>query len=185
MSFGKRALSSSLAAGAVEILGSPEPADKVALSRALARAWREGRLAVGRAVAPARPARPLRPQLLPPRDMPKRRTFGSPAGRIALLHALAHIELNAIDLAWDIVARFSGADLPRAFYFDWVHLARITEYQTTLHHLHQCIESMIHACRDAQFRGLSRDVSVQRVKSDVSRVVLLRGCRRTEIDRGD
>jgi uncharacterized ferritin-like protein (DUF455 family) len=123
MSFGKRALSSSLAAGAVEILGSPEPADKVALSRALARAWREGRLAVGRAVAPARPARPLRPQLLPPRDMPKRRNFGSPAGRIALLHALAHIELNAIDLAWDIVARFSGADLPRAFYFDWVEVA--------------------------------------------------------------
>jgi len=123
MSFGKRALSSSLAAGAVEILGSPEPADKVALSRALARAWREGRLAVGRAVAPARPARPLRPQLLPPRDMPKRRTFGSPAGRIALLHALAHIELNAIDLAWDIVARFCGEALPRGFFDDWVGVA--------------------------------------------------------------
>jgi uncharacterized ferritin-like protein (DUF455 family) len=55
--------------------------------------------------------------------MPKRRAFGSQAGRIALLHALAHIELNAIDLGWDIVARFSDADLPRAFFDDWVGVA--------------------------------------------------------------
>jgi uncharacterized ferritin-like protein (DUF455 family) len=55
--------------------------------------------------------------------MPKRRAFGSTAGRIALLHALAHIELNAIDLAWDLVARFSGEPLPRAFFDDWVGVA--------------------------------------------------------------
>jgi len=55
--------------------------------------------------------------------MPKRRNFGSSAGRLALLHALAHIELNAIDLAWDITARFAGADLPRKFYDDWVGVA--------------------------------------------------------------
>jgi uncharacterized ferritin-like protein (DUF455 family) len=55
--------------------------------------------------------------------MPKRRNFGSPAGRLALLHALAHIELNAIDLAWDIVARFAGAELPREFSDDWVGVA--------------------------------------------------------------
>lgn len=53
--------------------------------------------------------------------MPKRRPAG--AGRTALLHALAHIELNAIDLAWDIIARFTGEDLPRAFYDDWVAVA--------------------------------------------------------------
>jgi uncharacterized ferritin-like protein (DUF455 family) len=78
---------------------------------------------VGVGTAPARPARPQRPLLLPPRDMPKRRNFGSAHGRIALLHALAHIELNAIDLSWDIVARFSGAGLPRAFYDDWAGVA--------------------------------------------------------------
>ena len=78
---------------------------------------------MGVAAAPPRPARPDRPVLLLPRDMPRRRNFGSPAGRIALLHALAHIELNAIDLAWDIVARFSGAGLPQAFYDDWVGVA--------------------------------------------------------------
>ncbi len=55
--------------------------------------------------------------------MPKRRAGGSHAGRIALLHALAHIELNAIDLAWDIVARFANEDLPRGFYDDWVTVA--------------------------------------------------------------
>jgi uncharacterized ferritin-like protein (DUF455 family) len=55
--------------------------------------------------------------------VPKRRNFGSPAGRLALLHALAHIELNAIDLAWDIVARFAGGDLPREFFDDWVGVA--------------------------------------------------------------
>jgi uncharacterized ferritin-like protein (DUF455 family) len=55
--------------------------------------------------------------------MPKRRAFGSSAGRIALVHALAHIELNAIDLGWDLVARFSGEELPRAFFDDWVGVA--------------------------------------------------------------
>ena len=70
----------------------------------------------------------LVPVCCSPRDMPKRRNFGSPAGRIALVHALAHIELNAIDLAWDLiarfgVARFGDAGLPRAFFDDWVAVA--------------------------------------------------------------
>src|SRR4051812_1768593 len=92
-----------LAEGAVAILTAADPAAKVALSRVVAHAWNGGDLRAGRADPPQRPARPHHPPLLPPRDMPKRRNFGSPAGRIALLHALAHIELNAIDLAWDLV----------------------------------------------------------------------------------
>ena len=65
-------------------------------------------MAVGRRVPPARPARPARPALLPPRDMRSGGAISARSpGRIALLHALAHIELNAIDLAWDIVARFA------------------------------------------------------------------------------
>ncbi|HJU15904.1 MAG TPA: ferritin-like domain-containing protein, partial [Stellaceae bacterium] len=70
-----------------------------------------------------RPARPARPLLRPPREMPKRRAFGSLRGRVALLHALAHIELNAIDLAWDLLARFSEPGLPRAFCDDWTGVA--------------------------------------------------------------
>ncbi len=80
-------------------------------------------MTVGHAVPPPHPARPQHPVLRPPKEMPKRRAFGSQAGRIALLHALAHIELNAVDLGWDIVARFSGEDLPRAFFDDWVGVA--------------------------------------------------------------
>ena len=52
--------------------------------------------------------------------MPRRKAGGSPEKRIALLHALAHIEFNAIDLAWDMVARFGSAELPSAFLDDWV-----------------------------------------------------------------
>ncbi|MGC2411327.1 MAG: ferritin-like domain-containing protein, partial [Stellaceae bacterium] len=61
--------------------------------------------------------------LRPPREMPRRRNFGSPAGRVALLHALAHIELNAIDLAWDLVARFAYSGLPCDFFEDWLGVA--------------------------------------------------------------
>jgi uncharacterized ferritin-like protein (DUF455 family) len=107
----------------VAILATADPATKAAASRALAAAWREGVMALGDAAAPPRPARPARPLLRPPKEMAKRRAFGSPAGRIALLHALAHIELNAIDLAWDLVARFTGEGLPRAFFDDWVEVA--------------------------------------------------------------
>ena len=54
--------------------------------------------------------------------MPKRGKAGSETSRIALLHALAHIELNAIDLACDIIARFAGLELPGNFYDDWVRV---------------------------------------------------------------
>ncbi len=56
---------------------------------------------------PLRPARPSRPILARPADVPRRR-LGSIEGRIALLHAIAHIEFNAIDLAFDMAARFAG-----------------------------------------------------------------------------
>ncbi len=93
-------------------------------SRALAGLWSARAIPRGvaaAAAAPARPARPARPVLLLPRDMPRRRASGGSKSR-ALLHALAHIELNAIDLAWDLVARF-GAQLPDAALDDWVGVA--------------------------------------------------------------
>src|SRR5260370_32797144 len=64
-----------LAEGAVAVLAAADPAQKVALSRVLARRWRQGDMAIGRAPPPGRPARPERPALLPPRDMPERRNF--------------------------------------------------------------------------------------------------------------
>lgn len=77
-------------------------------------------------VCPSRPARPARPELVPPRAAPRRR-LGSPAGRAALLHAIAHIEFNAIDLAFDMALRFArqidreGLDW-RAFVLDWAEV---------------------------------------------------------------
>jgi len=113
---------SSLIEGAVGILRCADPAGKIALSHSVAEAWRSGTLAVGdRITPPARPARPARPALLLPRDMPRRRKAGAEGSRIALLHALAHIELNAIDLAWDLIARFESPGT--GFYDDWVRVA--------------------------------------------------------------
>ncbi|HET6156841.1 MAG TPA: ferritin-like domain-containing protein [Dongiaceae bacterium] len=110
-----------LAQGACGILSSADPAEKVSRALALTHAWRQERATFELpALPPMRPARPARPHLLPPRAMPKRKAGGSVEKRIALLHALAHIELNAIDLAWDIIARFGTAELPRQFFDDWV-----------------------------------------------------------------
>lgn len=114
----------SLRAAACAVLNAADPADKVALTRRAAGDWFAGRIAaLGDQRPPDRPARPDRPTLAPPKDMAKRGRGGSAANRAALLHALAHIELNAIDLAWDAVARDWGHDLPRGFFDDWVRVA--------------------------------------------------------------
>ena len=96
-----------------------------------------------------RPNRPSRPELLDPNKMPRRRNAGSLKSKIALLHAIAHIELNAIDLAWDMLARFAPLynndakdefSLPFEFYTDWLsvagdeakHFLLINDYLKTL-----------------------------------------------------
>lgn len=102
------------------VLLAAEPRAKVKAAREAARDWRGGRLAHEFDVAmPDRPARPPRPELLPPSRMPKRGKAGSERGRIAMLHALAHIEYAAIDLAFDMAGRF-GAAFPRGFVGDWL-----------------------------------------------------------------
>lgn len=115
---------SDLGQAAVAVLTTAAPLEKVRLTRDCAALWRDGLLSPTVATAPPdRPARPERPELKLPRDMPKRGRGGSAQNRIALLHALAHIELNAIDLAWDLVCRFAGAGLPKGFTDDWVQVA--------------------------------------------------------------
>ena len=105
------------------VLLTPDPQDKRRAARSLARAWRRGALDHRCDVAmPDRPAWPARPELLAPGQMPRRRKGGSERGRIAMLHALAHIEFVAIDLAVDLVGRFGGA-FPRAFVDDWIGVA--------------------------------------------------------------
>ncbi len=109
----------SVADAARAVLLAAEPREKVRAARRAARAWRAGRLAFRfDHPMPDRPQRPARPELLPPGRMPKRGKGGSERGRIALLHALAHIEFGAIDLAFDAAGRF-GADFPPDFVTDW------------------------------------------------------------------
>ena len=116
-----------LADAARLVLNEALPLGKVARVGTMVRGWRDETIAtIGAAGAPDRPARPDRPELRRPGDMPKRRASGSLPNRIALLHALAHIELNAIDLACDMLARFAGDGterLPREFADDWLIVA--------------------------------------------------------------
>ena len=100
-----------------------DPRAKAMATRAVARDWRLGRLAEVFDVAmPDRPARPEAPELLPPNRMPKRGRGGSERSRIALWHALAHIEFSAIDLALDIAGRF-GAEMGPGFVSDFLWVA--------------------------------------------------------------
>ncbi|MCJ9428960.1 ferritin-like domain-containing protein [Kordiimonas marina] len=111
-----------LGEAAVAVLNTEKPRTKAEVARAVAAAWRARELDFSfDTPVPDRPARPDRPILLAPGDMPKRRKAGNENNRRALLHAVAHIELNAIDLAFDIVARF-GAEMPRGFSDDWVQV---------------------------------------------------------------
>ena len=108
-----------VAAACRAVLLAAAPREKVRAARAAARAWRRSELVhLFDLPMPERPARPPEPALLPPNRMPKRGRAGSARGRIAMLHALAHIEYGAIDLAFDLAGRF-GAGLPRAFIDDW------------------------------------------------------------------
>lgn len=108
---------------AARCLAEPDPERKQALTAETARAWRAGRLvpdAQDAGTVLDDPGRPEHPELVAPRRLARRR-LTSTTGRAALIHAVAHIEFNAINLAWDAVQRFRG--LPAAFYDDWIRVA--------------------------------------------------------------
>ena len=100
-----------------------DPKEKAMAARRVARDWAAGTLAFAfDAPMPDVPARPDKPDLLQPNQMPKRGRGGSERGRVALLHALCHIEFVAIDLALDAAGRF-GSERGRAFVSDWLSVA--------------------------------------------------------------
>ncbi len=106
--------------------------EKLRLTEQTAQAWRDGLLSLQPQSEPepiSEPGRPAKPALIPPSDVPKRR-FGSRTGIIALIHAITHIEFNAINLAWDAVYRFRH--LPQQFYHDWVQVAAEEAYHFQL-----------------------------------------------------
>ena len=112
----------SLRHSALHILCEADPATKARLTRALHD--RADTLSIDPAEQLAEPAglpgRPALPRLVPAKDVPARSPF-TLCGRVALLHAIAHIEFNAINLALDAAWRFAG--MPEAFYRDWLRVA--------------------------------------------------------------
>lgn len=114
----------SLFAVAQACIAATETQRKVDLTRRGAAAWMAGELILEDCIAPAPitdPGRPLRPLLVAAQDL-HRRSPHTIQGRAALVHAIAHIEFNAINLAWDAIYRFR--DLPRAYYEDWLRIAQ-------------------------------------------------------------
>ncbi|HEU4460249.1 MAG TPA: ferritin-like domain-containing protein [Methylibium sp.] len=131
--------------GALACLEIAEPEAKLAAVQALAHAarYRKAPLPIDPAVRlePARalPGRPAKPELVPVRSLAQRSVHTRP-GRAALLHAIAHIEFNAINLALDAIWRFAG--MPPAYYKGWLlvadeeaqHFALLVEHLRTLGH---------------------------------------------------
>mgnify|MGYP003339805211 FL=1 len=109
---------------AMVLLCSPVPVAKAEGTMALRESWGQQSVTLDtrQVLSPscAVPGRPARPLLVPPREV-GRRAMNTIEGRAALIHALAHIEFNAINLALDAIWRF--ADMPEAFYADWLQVA--------------------------------------------------------------
>ncbi len=157
----------SLFAAAQACLRSAVPTEKVAQSIAAAQAFKRGALSAAEdAPLPESinaPGRPERPNLVAPRNV-AHRGLGSIEGRAAFVHAIAHIEFNAINLAWDAVYRFRR--MPHAYYEDWVgvaadearHFAMLRERLQQLGHdygdfdahngLWEMAEKTAHSCRE-------------------------------------
>lgn len=110
--------------------------EKSEATRETAQCWRAGQLSLGGSLGSnsspepiVTPGRPDRPQLVAPRAL-HRRSLATPEGHAALIHSIAHIEFNAINLAWDAVYRFRG--MPEQYYDDWVRVADEEAYHFQL-----------------------------------------------------
>ena len=114
-----------LRAVALQCLTEADPAAKVAAVAAMAAESASGAVTADASAAPQSPApipgRPARPELVPPRQV-GHRSMATVEGRAMLIHALAHIEFNALNLALDALWRF--ADLPADYYVDWLRVAQ-------------------------------------------------------------
>jgi uncharacterized ferritin-like protein (DUF455 family) len=114
---------SNLYAAARACIDCPHPDEKLKLTGRCVRMWQQGELSLDDDQLPlsiTEPGHPEKPVLVLPRYLARRKP-GTEAGRAALIHAITHIEFNAINLAWDAVYRFR--DMPHDYYADWVKVA--------------------------------------------------------------
>lgn len=115
----------SLRDGAARAIRAADLDVKTLLAQEVAQRWGARNLSLRSPLdtaLPDRPGRPEKPALIAPRQVPKR-ALTTEKGRIALLHAIAHIELNAVDLALDIVGRFATEPVPNSFFDGWMRVA--------------------------------------------------------------
>lgn len=122
---GRTSRLTSLRGGATEAILASDLDLKTRLAQETANRWFARTLSLRSPLdppLPERPGRPEKPVLVPPKHMEKR-SLHTLKGRIALLHAIAHIELNAVDLALDIVARFTSEPIPHSFFDGWMQVA--------------------------------------------------------------
>ena len=149
-----------------------EPKAKVALTRETFDALRDGRLSLrDDGVLPApigTPGRPAKPRLVMPRDVPQR-GLGSEEGRAALVHAVAHIEFNAIHLAWDAVYRFRG--MPDDYYRDWASVAHDEARHFTM--LSARLAQLDHAYGDFDAHNGLWEMAVKTAHSCMARMALV------------
>ncbi len=122
---------------AFDCLAQTNSVVKVETVRQLAKDWLAGEvlLDINKLISESSPipGRPEKPQLIAPRLL-KHRAMNTLEGRVALIHALAHIEFNAINLALDVIWRF--AEMPTQFYADWLKVADEEAYHFSLLNAH-------------------------------------------------
>lgn len=161
-----------LRAAALQLLCETDPQRKAECTRALHAQWLAGAIDVDAAVplhaAHGIPGRPAKPELVPPR-LVERRAMNSVEGRAALIHALAHIEFNAINLALDALWRFAG--MPRDYYGDWLQVASEEALHFTLLDGH--LRGLGHAYGDFSAHNSLWEMAEKTAADPVARMALV------------
>ena len=161
-----------LHAAAKACLDCTDIQEKLRLTHATWAAVAAGTLTVDPAAPPPEPigdpGRPTRPRLVHPRELAQR-GLGTREGRVALVHAVAHIEFNAIHLAWDAVYRFRG--MPADFYRDWASVAHDEARHYAL--LSTRLAELGHAYGDLDAHNGLWDMAEKTAHSDTARMALV------------
>lgn len=156
---------------AASCLIASEIEEKLLLTQQATQAWRNKLLSLD-SHEPIRqinqPGQPAKLELVKPSDVPQRR-LGTKTGLIALIHAIAHIEFNAINLAWDAVHRFRG--LPEKFYDDWVTVAFEEAYHFQL--LRKRLKALDHDYGDLPAHNGLWDMALLTVSDPLVRMALV------------
>ncbi len=138
---------------AYQCIIATDPSEKLELTQSTVKTWQLGQLNLNSSSSIQTilmPGLPNKLVLVTPTKVPRRK-LSTLEGQAALLHAISHIEFNAINLAWDAVYRFR--DLPRKFYDDWIKVADEEAYHFSL--LNEQLEKLEYSYGDfAAHNGL-------------------------------